>query len=223
MGVSERREREKGIRREMILDAAEKLFFSKGLEQTTMDEVAEATELSKGTIYLYFKNKEDLFHGIVHRAIVMLHGFFERALVGVKGRGIDQLQAIADGYLDFYQRYPDYIMAMLHREVGEASAGGPCFEEQPFHAACREAGDRIFTLLFKVVEMGMQDGSIRNDLQPTALAMIMWGHITGAILVINSKKCILEQLGIQDADQLLEDSVARIRDYLNPCHTGRGE
>ena len=60
MGIAERKEREKEHRRNTILDAAEEVFFSKGINLATMDEVAERAELSKGTLYLYFKNKEEL-------------------------------------------------------------------------------------------------------------------------------------------------------------------
>ncbi|MCK5408322.1 MAG: helix-turn-helix transcriptional regulator, partial [Candidatus Krumholzibacteria bacterium] len=60
MGIAERREREKEQRRIDIIDAAERVFFSKGWQAATMDDVAEAVELSKATLYLYFKNKEEL-------------------------------------------------------------------------------------------------------------------------------------------------------------------
>ncbi|MDL1893205.1 helix-turn-helix transcriptional regulator, partial [Sphingobacteriales bacterium CHB3] len=52
MGIIERKEREKEQRREEIVTAAEKIFFEKGLAIATMDEIAEAAELSKGTLYL---------------------------------------------------------------------------------------------------------------------------------------------------------------------------
>ena len=68
MGINERKEREKLRRREEILTAAEELFFTKGIEHTTMDDVAERAELSKGTLYLYFKSKED-----IHWEITQLH------------------------------------------------------------------------------------------------------------------------------------------------------
>ena len=67
MGIAERREREKDQRRNTILDAAEKVFFSQGINLATMDGVAEEAELSKGTLYLYFKSKEELFLGIACR------------------------------------------------------------------------------------------------------------------------------------------------------------
>ncbi|MEO8168159.1 MAG: helix-turn-helix domain-containing protein, partial [bacterium] len=60
MGIIERKEREKEHRREDIIAAAQKIFFEKGLPSATMDEIAEAAELSKGTLYLYYKSKEDL-------------------------------------------------------------------------------------------------------------------------------------------------------------------
>ena len=67
MGTHERKEREKESRRENIVDAAEKIIRVKGFEGMTMDDVAVIAELGKGTIYLYFKNKTDLYHAVVCR------------------------------------------------------------------------------------------------------------------------------------------------------------
>ena len=61
MGVQERKEREKQARQDAILEAAREIFFAKGLDQATIDDIAEKAELSKGTIYLYFKSKEELY------------------------------------------------------------------------------------------------------------------------------------------------------------------
>jgi AcrR family transcriptional regulator len=56
-----RREREKLSRRNEILQAARKVFSSKDYASATLDDIATVAELSKGTIYLYFQNKADLF------------------------------------------------------------------------------------------------------------------------------------------------------------------
>ena len=61
MGIAERKEREKQQRKEEIIQAAESVFYSLGLDQATMDDIAAKAELSKGTLYLYFRSKEDLF------------------------------------------------------------------------------------------------------------------------------------------------------------------
>ena len=54
MGISERRQREKEQRKTEITDAAERLFFSRGYEDVSMDDIAREVDLNKATIYLYF-------------------------------------------------------------------------------------------------------------------------------------------------------------------------
>jgi AcrR family transcriptional regulator len=61
MGTRERRERERENRRSQILNAAKEIFMSKGFRAATMEDIAQKVELSPGTIYTYFKNKEELY------------------------------------------------------------------------------------------------------------------------------------------------------------------
>jgi len=65
MSTTARREREKQQRRESIVDAAEKLFFSKGYDDVSLDDIAQEAELNRATIYLYLKNKEDLYFAVI--------------------------------------------------------------------------------------------------------------------------------------------------------------
>jgi len=67
MAVKDRKEREREARRSQILQAALDVFSEKGYEKTTMDEIAERAELSKGILYYYFQNKEDLFYELIAR------------------------------------------------------------------------------------------------------------------------------------------------------------
>mgnify|MGYP006293938867 FL=1 len=60
MGIYERKRREREQRRAQILEAAKKVFSSKGFNSATMEEIAGEAELSPGTLYIYFKNKEEL-------------------------------------------------------------------------------------------------------------------------------------------------------------------
>ena len=63
-GRKSRKERETELRRQIIIEAAEKLFLSEGYENTTMDEIARLSEYSKGTLYKYFKSKDELYLAI---------------------------------------------------------------------------------------------------------------------------------------------------------------
>ena len=69
MTIIERKEREKQERYRDILSAAEIIFARDGFSATTMDTIAEEAELSKGTLYLYFKTKEQLFFSILENKI----------------------------------------------------------------------------------------------------------------------------------------------------------
>ena len=60
MGIAERRQREKESRIRHIRDSAAAVFFEKGFEAATMEDIAARAEISKAAIYLYFKSKEDL-------------------------------------------------------------------------------------------------------------------------------------------------------------------
>ena len=64
MGIAERKEREREEMRKLIIDTATQLFIEKGFDKTSMRNIAEAMEYSPATIYLYFKDKSELFNAI---------------------------------------------------------------------------------------------------------------------------------------------------------------
>ena len=67
MGINERKDKEKQIRSNDIIDAAERVFFLKGYDLATMDDVAKEAEFSKRTVYVYFNSKEQIYFEIMVR------------------------------------------------------------------------------------------------------------------------------------------------------------
>ncbi len=67
MGVRERRSREEQARLSAILEAAESVFSQKGFHEARMDDIAEQAELAKGTLYYYFKSKDEIFVHLLER------------------------------------------------------------------------------------------------------------------------------------------------------------
>ena len=65
IAIRKRKLREKNWRIQSILEAAKKIFFAKGYAKATMDEIAFEAEISKPTIYQYFKSKDDLFFSLM--------------------------------------------------------------------------------------------------------------------------------------------------------------
>ena len=70
--VTERRQEEKERRRADILDAAEQVAASVGIEAMTMDEVARTARLSRALLYVYFQDKSDLLFGLCGRGLEQL-------------------------------------------------------------------------------------------------------------------------------------------------------
>jgi AcrR family transcriptional regulator len=188
MGIAERREREKEQRHNAIIDAAEKVFFSQGLEHATMDDVAERAELSKGTLYLYFKSKEELYLAIHLRGNLILKKMFEDAVARFD-RGIEKVKAIGQAYMEFYQKYPDYFHAMIYYE----SRVFDYQDQNSIAMQCVEMGKTTLDILINAIEFGKQDGSIRPEIDAKKTAISLWGQSTGIIQIITLKEFILIQ------------------------------
>jgi len=72
MGIQERKERERCHRRAQILASARNAFVKHGLSTTSMDRIAKEAELAKGTLYLYFRSKDELLMGLIANDMEML-------------------------------------------------------------------------------------------------------------------------------------------------------
>jgi len=209
MGVSERRLREKEQRRFSIIDAAEKVFFAHGVDKATMDEVAETAELSKGLLYFYFRNKDDLTHAIVLRGLRVLKQFFDRALQENE-KGIDQVVAMGEAYVRFSREYPDYfnIMTWFEGQPNDCPCPGTYGE------ACAEAGEVCISLVAKAVANGIADGTVRSDIDPLQTAMALWAQTHGLISVIDYK-AVKERHKISPED-LIKTAFLLSRSGLEP-------
>jgi TetR/AcrR family transcriptional regulator len=211
MGITERREREKEQRQKAIIDAAEKVFFSQGVENATLDEVAERAELSKGTLYLYFQNKDDIYHAIVLRGLNILLSQFEKTFSTEK-TGIDKLNAFGRAYSGFHKEYPQYANAMLHHEGHKLEIDQK--QELPFVRKCFETGNKIFKLMQEAVEQGIRDGSLRPDLDPRLTSIILWAHTNGIMQMIKSKGEFFNKMMGVKIEDILDYSDQLMRCYL---------
>ena len=176
MGITERREREREQRRQTIIDAAEKIFFSKGIEAATMDEIAEAAELSKGTLYLYFKSREDLYFAVTKRGLDILSVLFQEAF-DAHQTGIEKVRAIGKSYCTFAHDYPDYFKAQIY--FGAHAADVDIASD--YAQSCAEQGEIVLNILADALQCGIEDGSIRKDLNPKKTAIILWGTTRGVL------------------------------------------
>jgi len=177
MGTQERREREKKRREEEIVDAAERIFFGKGFDNSTMDDVAAEAELSKGALYKYFNSKNELCTAIVSRAMRFVIEHFEKAS-GLTGlNGLDTLEKICFSFLDFYRKYPEYYCSLQNYRHHRSACG----ENSGVLKETIEENIRINSILEAAIRKGLADSSIDTAGNPAKTAAMLWGDVNGVI------------------------------------------
>lgn len=177
MGTAERRNRERKQREEQIVNAAEKVFFERGFDNSTMNDVAGAAELSKGALYTYFKNKNELCICIVSRALALALDGFEKVYSDKKLSGLKMIREAGRSFQQFYRLHPKHYCALLsyrhHR--------GGCGDESRFLQHALEENGRINELLTMMLRKGMADGSVRDGIDAGKTALTLWGELGGLI------------------------------------------
>ena len=123
--TAKRREREKLQRRDDIIRVATDLFADKGFSATTIDEIAKSAELSRGTIYLYFKNKEDLYEAVCIETIKLAMVMEEEARdkEGLEDKIRTAYMAFVDHCLanrSYHLVAEDYLFESIRRNVPAA-------------------------------------------------------------------------------------------------------
>jgi AcrR family transcriptional regulator len=199
--IAARRLEEKERRRSDILDAAERVAAATGLDSLTMDQVARDARLSRGLLYVYFQDKNDLVAGLCERALVGLHERFA-ALVDDAGSGLDQVVAMGRAYVAFAADCPLQFEIVARFESKDASA-----TVDGNHAACLAAGARVHAVLSAALEAGMRDGSVAPSAgAPSAIALSLWAMTHGTIQVASMKRSILDREGVTP-EELVEQTL----------------
>lgn len=177
MGTSERKEREKERKKALMLEAAEGLILEKGLDHLNMDDVAERAEVSKGSLYLYFKNKTDLVLGICNKASDLLSK--EISTVLTKDiPGIEMVYTIGATYLNFVRSHPEYFRAMRFFDNLKDTDQ---LDGSEFIEMCQNNKNTSFTSMVRAIQVGMQDGSINDEYDAKELAVLLWSTSHGLV------------------------------------------
>jgi AcrR family transcriptional regulator len=179
MGIKERRERQKEHLREEILDAARELFLKEGVENVSMRRIAQKIEYSPTTIYLYFKDKWDLFHSICEEAFAKLMLDME----AIKQTESDPIECVRRGavtYINFGLTHPNHyrvVFLMPHEHLIDG--------EKAFHFS-GSAGEKSFMYLVTQVQRGMEQGKFRKG-DPMMVAQTAWAAMHGltSLLITN--------------------------------------
>ncbi|GAB3174581.1 TetR/AcrR family transcriptional regulator [Telluribacter humicola] len=172
MGIAERKEREKEEMRELILRAASKIFMEDGFEKTSIRKIADAIEYSPATIYLYYRDKNELLHGLHVEAFQKMMQEF--AQVVPISDPFARLVEMGHQYIKFGTHNPELYNLMFLMDA-------------PMEAiACRneiwDDGLRAFDALRVVVADCIKAGYFKETDVET-ISMTIWSYIHGLVTI----------------------------------------
>ena len=182
MSIADRKARDKTERRRAILAAAQRLFLEQGFEKVNMRSIAEAIEYSPATIYLYFKDKNELLFALQNEAFGQLAQAFEP--VFTLQHPAERLRAIGRHYLHFAFQHPELYELMF-------VMAGPMETVLACGAAAQWASGRAaFDRVVQVVQQGMDAGVFHCPDAETA-ALMVWAQVHGLAALFLSKRLLI--------------------------------
>jgi len=167
MGLKERKERDKAEMREMILESAHKLFIDRGFEEVSIRNIAEAIEYSPATIYLYFKDKNEIFFALHTEAFKKFNAYM--ADLANVADPFDRLVAMGEKYIQFTLENPQYyeIMFIMDNPM-ECDENLEKWEE----------GNKALAAVEGLIMWCQQVGRFQG-LDPKVMAFSIWSYMHG--------------------------------------------
>jgi AcrR family transcriptional regulator len=156
MFILDRKARDRKLRRSDILQAAERLFAEKGYHKTTIRDIAKQAQYAAGTIYLYFKDKDEIYFSLFEEK---MQGLLKHIVVKVDAveTSRDKIASIVHGSLEFLMDNRDFLRIFV-LELGEISA-----EKKLLESAIEKQHDAYMLDLFRQAQ---GEGVLRKDFDP---------------------------------------------------------
>jgi AcrR family transcriptional regulator len=197
-----RTERRKARTASAILDAAERLFLSRGFGVTTMDEISEAADVAVGSIYAHFASKDGVYAALIDRALELDKRYCDEGFVAGT-TPVEQLVGLAEGYLRFAREHPGYFRLF---RFPPPDRPGPDAAPQPAERVAqriREETARMVDLVRKAVDQG-----IARPVDPKSTATFLWAAWDGVIA------CHLGPANMNLTDSEFEEVLNRAREVI---------
>ncbi len=204
MGAKERREREREQRKSHILDTARALLLEKGMNATSINQIAKRSELSVGSIYFYFTDKEELFAALQLEGLELLHHAVRQA-VAKKSTPEKKIRSIAMAYLRFSEDHKSYFDIITYFLTSPETIFPPNLKK-----VIDEHGNASISMLAAAIREGIDNGDFK-PVDPRRQAIILWSAFNGVIQLKKLEKTIL---GKDEYRSLYAETLDRFLDGL---------
>ena len=197
--MGRRKKEPKCVHREKIASAASVLFMDKGIAATSMDDIARAAGYSKATLYVYFKNKEELVGILVLDSMKKLYHYIVSALE-LQETTKEQYNFICRGLVRYQEEFPFYFKMVLDKINIDFENHEYLPEEKETYQIGEDINEKIKEFLLS----GMDKGDLRADLKIMPVIFNFWGMLSGLIqLAANKEEYIKKAMGLSKT-QFLE-------------------
>lgn len=177
MSTRARREREKEERRQVILQAAREVFFTKGLHRATVDDVARRAGIGKGTVYLYFESKETILALLLLEGLGKLGEKLAVAYAPDEHLAADErLRRLGRAYFNFFEQTPGYFRLLTATDRGRFQSS---VEPQVYQKALA-ASLAGLNWVERAIQQGIDEGTFRRCAVRPA-ASILWATLNGVL------------------------------------------
>ena len=186
--MARRKKEPKSVHRSNIASAASMLFMKKGITVTSMDDIAKAAGYSKATLYVYFKNKEEIIGILVLESMRKLYDYISDALENEETTKI-RYHFICQGLLQYQQEFPFYFKMVLDKINID-------FENSDFSPEEKETyqiGEQINEKMKAFLQDGIANGELREDIEIMPTIFTFWGMLAGFIQQASNKEEYIEQ------------------------------
>ena len=191
--------------RNNILSAAKELFETKGVENTTVDDIAKLADYSKSTIYVYFKSKEDIYNSIVRDYISVLANEIEISIESEKDFE-DGYYKMCDCLVSFEEKYPKYYSTLMGEENSTNSRKKPM--------ALATGDNELNDVLRRFLTKGVNEKILRTDMDIQPAVLYVWSAISGIIQVAERKRDSIDQNFKMTKEEYLRYSFRTFYDSL---------
>lgn len=189
MTNTERKAWEQQQRSDRIVDKAQAVFFENGYENTTLPAIADAAGYNKRTLYLYFRDKEELFLAVVLRGLFQLRETLAKA-IDQAGSNDSGLRDMARAFFDFSVQSPEFLDLIMIYESRyfDYLNGDGSFAPDSYRAQCQQVSADMARMVTAAIEKGMEIGNIGKDLTPQQLMLLLWGQIFGVMKIFRMRR-----------------------------------
>ena len=189
MSTKDRKIKEKENRKKLILGAAFSIMEKYGIYGLSLDLIAKETDLAKGTIYLYFKSKEEIISTLSLKARILLLNEFKE----IANKNLDPLnelkQVVIENYLFFKKNALNYNLVSLYE------VNNNLIETDEI----QQVGIQITEIIVGMVNKAKNQGILNPKIEPLHFTFCLWGMTMGMIQLISVRGHLMsDQLGLTE-------------------------